>query len=49
MPVEWALCIVVQIFMKRGYIRNCRSYRAMKLLKQRMKVVGRELNKGFIE
>ena len=45
MPAEWALSIVVPIFKGKGDIRNCRCYRAMKLLEHGMKVVERVLEK----
>ena len=31
MPAEWALSIMVPIFKGKGDIRNCSSYRAVKL------------------
>ena len=45
MPAEWALSIVVLIFKRKGDIRNTSCYRAVKLLKHGMKVVGRVLEK----
>ena len=43
MPVEWALCTVVSIFKRKGDIRNCSCYGAVKLLEHVMKVVERVL------
>ena len=48
MPAEWALAIVVPIFMGNGYIGNCSCCSAVKLLDHGMKVVERVLKKGFI-
>ena len=45
MPAEWALCMVVPIFKRKGDIRNCSCYRAAKLLDHGMKVVERKLEK----
>ena len=39
MLVEWALSIVVQNFKRKGDIRNCSCYRAVKLIEHGMKVV----------
>ena len=47
MPVEWALSIVVPIFIENGDIRNCGFSRAAKLLEHRMKMVKRVLEKRF--
>ena len=47
MPVEWALSIVFPIFKGKDDIRNCRCYRAVKLLEHGMKVVERVLVKGL--
>ena len=47
MPAEWALSIVVPIFMGKGYIRKCSCYGAVKLLEHGMKVVGRVLEEMF--
>ena len=45
MPAEWALSIVVPIFMGVGDIRNCCCYGAVMLLKHGMKVVGKGARK----
>ena len=45
MHVEWALTIVFPIFKRKGYVRNCSCYRAMKILEYIMKVVKRVLEK----
>ena len=45
MPAEWALSIVVPIFMGKGDIRNRSCYRAVKLLEHGMKVVEKVLEK----
>ena len=47
MPAEWALSIVVPIFVGKGNIRNCCCYGAVKLLEHRMKVVERVIEKRF--
>ena len=39
MPVQWALSIVIEIFKRKGDIRNCSSHRAQKHLEHGMKVV----------
>ena len=49
MPVEWALCIVLPIFNGKGDIKNYSCCRAVKLLENVMKVVGRVLENGFVE
>ena len=50
MPAEWTLSIVVSVIMRKGDIRNCSCYRAVKLLEHGMKVVERVLEKkGFVE
>ena len=49
MPAEWAVSIVVPIFMGKGDIRNCGCYVAVRLLEHGMKVVERMLKKGFVE
>ena len=45
MPDEWTLSIVVQIFKRKGDIRNCSYYGAVKLLEHGMKMVERVLEK----
>ena len=45
MPVEWALSIVLPIFMGTGDIGNSSCYGAVKLLELGMKVVERVLKK----
>ena len=49
MPAEWAVSIVVPIFMGKGDVRNCGCYIAVQLLEHGMKVVERVLKKGFVE
>ena len=49
MSVEWDLSIVVPIFKRKGDIRNCSCYGGVKFLEHGMKVVGRVLEKGFVE
>ena len=44
MPAEWALCIVVPIFMRKCDILKNGCYGAVKLLEHGMKVV----KKGFV-
>ena len=39
MPVEYALCVVLPIFIEKGDIRNCSCYRAVKHLEYGMKVM----------
>ena len=39
MSVEWVLCIVAPIVKGKDDIRNCNSYRAVKLLENGKKVV----------
>ena len=39
MPVEWALSMVVQIFVGKSDIGNCSGYRAVKLLEYGMNVI----------
>ena len=48
MPAKWALSIVVPIFKRKGDIRNCCYYGALKLLEHGMKVVEGVLEKGFV-
>ena len=45
MPAELALRIVVPIFMGKGGIRNCSTFKAVKLLQHGMKVVEKVLEK----
>ena len=45
MPAEWALSIVVPIFNRKGGIRNCSCYRAMKFFNHVIKVVERVIEK----
>ena len=45
MPAEWALSIVVPIFMWKGDIRNCSYNRAVKLDEHGMRVMERVLEK----
>ena len=45
MPAEWALSIVAQIFKRKGDIRNCACYKAVKSLEHGMKVVERMFEK----
>ena len=47
MPVEWALRIVLPIFMWKGDIWYCSCYRAVKLFEHGMKVVEPVLEKRF--
>ena len=47
-PVEWALCVVILIFKRKGDIRNYSCYGAVKLLEHGMKVVERVLVKKLI-
>ena len=49
MPVELAVRIVVPIFKRKGDVRNCSCYKAVKLLEHGMKVVERCQKKGFVE
>ena len=49
MLAEWALSMVVRIFMGKGDIRNCGFYGGMKLLEHEMKVVESVLEKGLVE
>ena len=49
MLAEWALSIVVPINMRKGDIRNCSCYGAVKLLEHGMKVVERVFKIGFVE
>ena len=46
--VEWALNIVVPIFIGKDDIRNCCCYGVVKLLFPRMKVVVTVSEKGFV-
>ena len=48
MPAGWALRIVVPIFKGKGDIRNCRRYRAAKLLAHDMKVEERMFEKAKV-
>ena len=47
MPVEWALSVVVPIFMKKSDIRNRRCYGVEKLLEHEMNVVERVFEKSL--
>ena len=47
MPVDWALIMVVPIFKGKFDIRNCSSYRVVKLLEHGMKVVERVSEKSL--
>ena len=41
MPDEWQTSVLVPIFMEKGDVRNCNTYRRIKLLKHAMKIVER--------
>ena len=45
MPAEWALCIVVPVFMEKGDVQNSICYRAVKLFEHVMMVVESVLEK----
>ena len=45
MPAEWALSIVVEIFKRKGDIRNCSCNRAVKFLEHGKKVLETGLEK----
>ena len=47
MPVELALNIVIPIYSRKGDIRNCSCYRAVKLLEHGMKVVEKVFKKAL--
>ena len=42
MPDEWQTTVLVPIFKEKGDIRNCKTYRSVKLLQHAMKIVERE-------
>ena len=45
MQDEWQTSVPVPIFKERGEVRNCHSYRVVKLLEHAMKIVGRVLKR----
>ena len=49
MPAEWTLSILIPIFKRKGDIRNCSCYGAVKRLEHGLKEVERVLEKGFVE
>ena len=45
MPDEWQTSVLVPIFKGKGKIRNCNTYRGVKLLEHAMKIVERVLER----
>ena len=43
MPNQWQTSVLVPIFKEKGDVRNCYSYKRVKLLERAMKIVEREL------
>ena len=41
MPDQWQTSVLVPIFKKKGDVRNCNTYRGVKLLEHAMKIVER--------
>ena len=39
MPDEWKTSVLVPIFKEKGDVRNCNTYRGVKLLEHAMKIV----------
>ena len=42
MPDEWQTSVLVPIFKGKGDVRNCNTYRGVKLLEHTMKIVEKE-------
>ena len=49
MPDEWRTSVLVPIFKEKGDVRNCNTYRGVKLLERTMKIVERVLEKRIRE
>ena len=45
MPDEWQTSVLVPIFKGKGYVRNCNTFRGVKLLEHVMKIVERVLER----
>ena len=45
MPEDWKVSVMVPIYKKKRNVMNCRTYRGVKLLEHRMKIVERVLEK----
>ena len=45
MPDEWQTSVLVPIFKEKGDVRNCNTYRGVKLLEHTMKIVERVLER----
>ena len=49
MPDEWQTSVLVPIFKGKGDVRNCNTYRGVKLLEHAMKIVERVLERRIRE
>ena len=49
MPDEWQTSVLVPIFKGKGDVRNCNTYRGVKLLEHSMKIVERVLKRRIRE
>ena len=49
MPDEWQTSVLVPIFKGKGDVRNCNTYRGVKLLEHAMKIVERVLKRRIRE
>ena len=49
MPYQWQTNVLVAIFKEKGDVRNCYSYRGVKLLEHAMKIVERGLERRIQE
>ena len=48
-PDKWQTSGLVPIFKEKGNVRNCSTYRAVKLLEHAMKIIGKVLEKRIPE
>ena len=48
-PDEWQASFLVAIFMGKGNVKNCNTYKGVKLLEHAMKIVERALEKRIRE
>ena len=49
MPDEWQTSVLLPIFKGKGDVRNCNTYRGVKLLEQAMKIVEKVLERRIRE
>ena len=48
MPDEWQTSVLVPIFKGKGDVRNCNTYKGVKLLEYAMKIVERVLERRLV-